>query len=173
MDALMDWRDIDDDARASGAERTWYQGNGLLAPRNGPLLDPAELERVRGFADIGGIDSLLGADAARIPLGRAPLAVLAALPGFTDEAIARLGEMRSRGAPPRDLAALAAVLSPVARESITDYYPVLVQRITADPEAWIVTARATSGQPPAVVTLEARLVKNGTRAALVRRRSWP
>jgi type II secretory pathway component PulK len=173
VDALLDWRDIDDEAHASGAESSWYQENGLLAPRDGPLLDPDEIKHVRGYSDIGGVDSLLGTDAARIPLGRAPLPVLATLPGFTEEVLARLEEMRERNTPPRDLAALAAVVSPAARDSIRAHYSLLAQRLTADPEAWIITSRSSSGQPSVVSTVEVRLIRVGTHAALVRRRSWP
>jgi len=35
------------------------------------------------------------------------------------------------------------------------------------------TARAPVGEPPASASIELRLVRDGTRAAIVRRRSWP
>jgi len=44
--ALADWIDRDDDARADGAERAWYDA---VAPANAPLRSLGELALVRGF----------------------------------------------------------------------------------------------------------------------------
>jgi type II secretory pathway component PulK len=190
-DALLDWRDADDVPRPSGAEREWYEREHrvtpLLAPRNvprnAPLEDPRELADVRGFDALPGIDSLLGVEPGRIDLGHAPLPVIAALPGFGSEAVARVAEDRLRGVAraaasgaasgvaPADLLSLAARLSPNARSAIVARYADLARLTTVEPDAWILTSRARAGEPAITAVVELRLVRAGTRAAIVRRRS--
>jgi general secretion pathway protein K len=170
-DALLDWRDRDDETRPYGAEAGWYRERKQLAPRNAFIADVAELCRIRGFADLPGMDSVFGVEPGRVPLGRASLAVIASLPGFGDEAVARLGELRLRGEHPTDLLAFAASLSREARATLLGRYPELVALVTTEPDAWIVTSRATEGPRRVAATIEARLVRAGTRAAIVRRRT--
>lgn len=170
--ALLDWRDRDEEPRPTGAEQSWYRTRGELPPRDGPIGDVAELQRIRGMRDLPGIDTLLGVDPGRIPLTRAPLAVIASLPGIGDEAIARVTEMRLRGEQPRDLLALAASLSREARAEMLARYPELVGLVTIEPDAWIVASTTKEGPRAVSATIEVRLVRAGTRAAIVRRRNW-
>ncbi|HEX2780179.1 MAG TPA: hypothetical protein VHM30_11815 [Gemmatimonadaceae bacterium] len=169
-DAILDWRDADDEPRPNGAERWWYRAAGKLAPRNGAFADAAELRLVRGLAGVSGIDTLLGVDAGRVELARAPPAVVASLPGFGDEAVARLAELRFRGEEPRELLALSAALSPGAREAMLARYSELSQLVTPEPDAWTLVARATDGGG-ATAEVELRLVRAGSRIAIVRRRT--
>lgn len=171
-DALLDWRDADDDPRPSGAEAAWYRGRGLRVPRNGPLADGREVLLVRGFESLPGIDTLLTAEPGRVSLGHAPPTVLASLPGVSAEAVARLVAARLHGAEPADLAALGGGLSPDARAGMLQRFHELSGRATAEPDAWILRARGAAGDPAAVVVAEARLVRDGARAAVVRRRTW-
>lgn len=171
-DALLDWRDRDEEPRTAGAEGDWYRGRGELPPRDGPLANPAELRRVRGIAGLPGADSLLDVEPGRVPLGRAPLAVIASLPGVGEEAVARLAELRSRGQSPADLLAFAASLSREARADMLARYPELVALVTTEPDAWIVTSTAGAGPRAVRAAVEVRLVRAGTRAAVVRRRTW-
>jgi type II secretory pathway component PulK len=171
-DALLDWRDRDDEARQHGAEATWYRERKQLPPRNAPIGDVAELGRIRGFAEVPGIDSVFGVEPGRVALGRAPLAVIASLPGFGDEAIARLGEERLREQQPADLLAFASSLSREAQSVLLGRYPELVALVTTVPDAWIVTSRASEGPRHVAAVIEVRLVRAGTRAAIVRRRTW-
>lgn len=169
VDALLDWRDADDIPRPMGAERDWYRAAGRFPPRNGPLADIRELSRVRGFDALP--DSILSAvftvEMGRIVWTRAPLVVLASLPGVGEEAMARIIERRARGVTVGDVTSLAGDLSPAARQFLVDRFPDL-QRLTTDrPDAWILTAR---GGPAAI---EVRLAPAGTRAAIVRRRTTP
>ena len=173
VDAVLDWRDTDDEPRPHGAERQWYAEQRRFLPRNGPLADPMELARVRGLDSLSGLDSLLGVDPARVPLGRAPLPVLAALPGFTSEAADRVSDLRARGVQTFELMELIGMLSPVARDTMAAHYGELAPRVTSEPDAWVVAARAESGTPTVAATVEARFVRAGARLALVRRRSWP
>lgn len=170
--ALLDWRDLDDDTRAVGAERSWYTAHRRMTPRNGPFSDVTELRRVRGFESIGGLDSVLGAEPGRIALNSAPIASLAALPGFGDEVLSRVREMRLRNEPISDLLAFAHRLSPEAQQAFLARYSELVPLSTVEPDAWILRARASSGTPPLTVTLELRLVRSGDRIAIARVREW-
>lgn len=170
--AIFDWRDGDDMARPAGAEASWYLAQGLMPPRNADLADVRELARIRGFAQLPGLDSVLGVEPYRIVLDRAPLAVIAALPGFTNEAVARVAEHREHSVPISDLLSLSAELSPAGRAAMLSDYPDLVRLTTAEPDAWLLTARGTAGTPPVTVVLELRLVRAGDRAAIVRRRTW-
>lgn len=172
VDALADWRDADAAPRPLGAEAAWYRAAGLRPPRDGPLADPRELERVRGFGRFGGLDTLVALEGGRVPLNRAPAAVLAALPGMTPEAAALVVELRARGEPVGDPAALEPRLSEGARRALLRGYAALAPAVSPGPEAWVVTARGRVGSPPVTAVLEVRLARAGTRAAVVRRRAW-
>jgi len=177
-DAILDWRDTNVVPRPLGAERAWYRGMHRFPPRNGPIADMRELRRVRGFAEAlaraPALDTLLMSEPGRIVMARAPLPMLATIPGFTDEALARILELQSRGIVPTDLLSLAGQLSPGGRSALNAQSMSLMSRVTSEPDAWIVTARATSGvSPPVTAWIEVRLVHAGPRAAIVRRRTWP
>jgi type II secretory pathway component PulK len=171
VNALLDWRDADDIARPTGAESGWYRAVGGFSPRNGPLADVRELRRVRGFDEAMLPDSVLDVvftvEPGRIVWDRAPLAVIASVPGIGEEALARITELRFRGVALADVTALGRDLSPSAREFLDARYAD-VQRLTTDrPDAWIATARGGGA------TIEVRLARAGARAAIVRRRTTP
>jgi hypothetical protein len=50
-------------------------------------------------------------------------------------------------------------------------FPEIVGVTTPDPDAWILTARATSGMPAVTVTLARRIMRAGKRAVVVSSRS--
>ena len=170
--AILDWRDPDDLPRSLGAERDWYEREGRTPPSNGPLSDARELQYVRGFDAIGGLDSMLDVEPGRIDLAHAPLAVLAALPGFTSEAVGRVAEERLRGLPTTDLLALSARLSPAARAMLVSRYADLARLTVTEPDAWILESRSSAGEPAITEVVELRLVRAGNRTAIVRKRSW-
>ncbi len=172
-DAILDWRDADQIARPAGAERPWYDARKRPLPRDSLYADRRELALVRGVADVPGIDSMLDVEAGRIVLDLAPAPVLASLPGLTAEALARIAELRVRGERVGDPLRLASVLSPASRDSIAAHYQELVQLTADEPEAWVLTARGTSGAAAVRAEIELRLVRAGQRAAIVRRRTWP
>ena len=171
-DALLDWRDADHLPRPFGAEAEWYLQRRLRAPRDGALADGREVLLVRGFGGLAGIDTLLSAEPGRVALGHAPPAVLAALPGFGREAVARMAELRLRGGPVPELPALAGSLSPGARDEMLRRFQELAGQVSTQPDAWILRARGTAGAPAAAAVVEVRLVRAGSRAAVVRRRAW-
>jgi general secretion pathway protein K len=171
VDALLDWRDADDIPRPLGAERVWYRSAGRLEPRNASLADVKELRRVRGFDEATIPDAILFAvfttEPGRLVWSRAPLAVLASVPGVSEEALARVVERRSMGASALTATDLSAALSPAARTLLESHWSD-VQRLTEDrPDAWILTARGGDA------SVEVRLALAGTRAAVVRRRTLP
>jgi type II secretory pathway component PulK len=169
--SLSDWIDPDDDARQQGAESAAYVAIGRRVPRNAPLGDAAELRYVRGFETIV-LDSVLGVDSARISVATAPLPVLAALPGFTPEAIAKVAEWRSMGRQVSSLLELAGAVSSSASSAMVASFPEISRRATVDPEAWLVTAQGHAGLPAIAATVEIRLVRAQSRAAVVRTRVW-
>jgi type II secretory pathway component PulK len=171
-DALLDWRDPDDEPRPRGIEAGGYRALRLRAPRNGPFADPREVLHVRGADRVGGIDTLLTVDTLPVPVNHAPLPVLAALPGLSSEAVAQIAALRVRGERMSGFAALQARISPAARQDLAARFPELARSTTMSPAAWTVTSRANSGTPAVTAVLEVRLVRAGDRAALVRRRSW-
>jgi type II secretory pathway component PulK len=170
--ALLDWRDPDDSAREEGAEADWYQQERRFPPRNGPLASVRELSEVRGFENADGLDSIFTTEPGRIAINSAGAAVLAAVPGFSDEAVAQVLALRSRGIPMRDVASFAATLSTPASESILANYSALARAATIDPDAWIVTASGTQGFPPVRATIQLRLLHTSTHTAIARLRTW-
>jgi general secretion pathway protein K len=171
VDALLDWRDADDIPRPLGAERDWYHVAGRFPPRNGPLASVRELRRVRGF-DHGTLpdtilDALFTVEPGRILWSRAPLAVLASVPGVGNEALARLAERRLHGTAVTSATELVSALSPSARALFDSRYADIQELTTDRPDAWVLTARGNG------TTIEVRLVLAGTRAAIVRRRTTP
>ncbi len=185
VDALLDWRDADDSPRPHGAEREWYERQGRSPPRNGAFAHTTELLRVRGFdawmraqPPQDSIDRLFTVEPGRIVLERAPAAVLASLPGITEATIARLMERRLRRAPPlNEVLALGGELSVASRDSLHRHYAELATRITLVPDAWLLSVLSRSGRGSEAIgpaaTIELRLVRAGTRAAIVRRRTSP
>lgn len=172
VDAILDWRDADDAPRPFGAERSWYAVRHRPIPRDGPFGDIRELDLVRGATTVPGLDTLLGTERGRVSLNDAPLPVIAALPGFTREAVALIAEHRVRRMPLTDLLTFASELSPGARDTLESTFGELMQVTTTTPDAWVLTSRGKSGEPPITEVVELRVVQAGTRAAVVRRRTW-
>jgi general secretion pathway protein K len=170
VDALADWRDTDDTRRPSGAERDWYAGAGRLPPRNAPLADIRELSSVRGFERRGTYDSVMTTDGERISLATAPMSVLLAVPGFTRETAERVVALQMSGTPLRDPLQLAGMISPTSRDELFAHYAEIVRITTVDPDAWILTSRASSGTPPSTVTLEWRMLRDQHRVIIGRTR---
>jgi len=171
--ALIDWRDSDDEARPLGAERMWYDAAGRPSPRNGALASVDELRLVRGLETDSVAANLLGAEHERIWLERAPLPVIAALPGMSAQALTVIAERRQFGRAVGELAALADDLGGAARALLLAHYAELAGLTTNSPEAWTITACATVDEVKSAACVEVGLVRAGARAAVVRRRSWP
>lgn len=105
-------------------------------------------------------------------LARASEEELSLLPGMSPEAVTTILRLRSTSPPLTDLALVAPALSPDARAVFDASYPELSRRVVSEPDAWVVRSRAHFGAPATPVNLEARFVRAGTRAALVRWVEW-
>ena len=171
VDALLDWRDPDDVPRERGAEREWYDAKNRPAPRNGPLADTSELRLVRGFESLATTSTLLGVEPGRIALSHASPALLAALPGMSAEAAAVLVDTRAKGGDLDNLLLLSAKLSRTAGEALRRGYVDLTRLTTAEPEGWFVITRASAPGSRVVAEVEIKIVRAGTRSAVVRRRT--
>jgi type II secretory pathway component PulK len=169
--ATMDWIDADDTPRDGGAEAVTYSALARRGPRNGPVASVEELRYVIGLEAIG-LDSVLTADSVRVSLNNAPLPVLAALPGFGTEVLARIAEWRAIGRQITNVLVLAESVSPTAEAAIINSFPELARGSTIDPEAWYVHASAQAGYPAVTATTELRLIRTQTRAVRMRRRVW-
>lgn len=134
--------------------------------------DIRELASLRGWADVSGVDTLLGVEPDCISLNHAPVGVLLTLPGLLDETVARIAERRIRGVVIEDLLSLEDELSQQARDSLVAAHPDLLRLTCTKPEAWILRSHAEAGVPVIRVVLEARLVRASGRPAVVGRRSW-
>ncbi len=121
VDALLDWRDPDRLPRPFGDEPA--------QSRNGPLADIAELRYVRGFDDslVGRLSTLLTTrGSGSINVNVAPRAVLATLPGMTEEGVDLLLFHR-RTEPLASVDALVGILSPGSRGTLLASYPEFVR----------------------------------------------
>lgn len=110
--------------------------------------------------------------AGRPVLGRASASELDSLPGMTNEAVATILRMRAEGKSTANLALLAAQLSRDGRASFEAHFADLSRQLVIEPDAWVVRSRAHFGVPPTPVNIEARFIRGGTRAALVRWVEW-
>lgn len=173
IDALLDWRDEDDSARPFGAEREWYRSARRPLPRDGPISHVAELRFIRGFGELAMLDSILGVEPERVLWTRAPRAVLATLPGMTDEA---LNVLEARG--PIQISDLPRIadfpeMSHSGRDTLARSAALLVQGTTAVAEGWTIRAAAKAGSPPITVETEIRVVLGDRRLVTVRRITRP
>jgi hypothetical protein len=78
--------------------------------------------------------------------------------------------MREMGNPPRDLLQLAGMVSASSRDELLSHYAEIVRATTVDPDAWILTSRASSGFPASRVTLEWKILRARHHATIGRTR---
>jgi type II secretory pathway component PulK len=99
--SIMDWRDADSIPRPSGAERDAYIKAGMLAlPMNGPFRDVEDLRDVMGmtpeiYEQAAPYFTTRGTGLVNV--NTAPVPVLRALPGMTDQTLNLILQMRSQG----------------------------------------------------------------------------
>ena len=89
-DAIQDWRDPDDEVHPRGAEAAQYKSQGLpYLPRNAPFQTVSEIQQVFGmnYELYSRIESAITiyAGGTSPNVGYAPLEVLMAMPGWTEE----------------------------------------------------------------------------------------
>jgi type II secretory pathway component PulK len=169
-DAFGDWRDTDSVTRPLGAEREWYAARGRVLPANGPFDDARELGLVRGFETFSIFDSLVSTEPGRVSLASAPATVLLAIPGISRELAERIVERR-RTTPVLDLADMSSSISEAAAAELQQRYADASRLTTPDPDAWLLTVRATIGMIPVTSTLQWRVVRAGRQARILRAQS--
>lgn len=139
--ALLDWVDEDDLPRAEGAEEEWYRARSLELPRNGPLVDIAELGSIRGFdfASIARVAPFLTKwNSTRVNVNAAPREILSTLPGLEPGAVELLIAHRTRTGPIRDLDGMLAILPSSLRAPALARYADLQGRLLFTPERVLV-----------------------------------
>jgi hypothetical protein len=119
---------------------------------------------VRGFEDLSRFEALFTTAPGRVALAAAPVAVLSAVPGITTETAERIALRREAGVPVVDLLTVVDSLTPESVAALEEHYSEIARLTTPDPDAWIVTVRATRGVPAVRVELRWRLVRAGRRA---------
>ncbi len=99
--SIMDWRDADSIPRPSGAERDAYIKAEMLAlPTNAPFRDVADLRDVMGMTEEiyrQAAPYLTTRGTGLVNVNTAPVPVLRALPGMTDQTLNLILQMRSQG----------------------------------------------------------------------------
>lgn len=172
-ESILDWRDPDDLHRAHGAEWPDYYRHlpDAIHPRNGPLESLSELAHVRGvgpsllararlYLSIGGSQ--------QVNLNAAPVPVLRALPGLSDEAISYILLHRRAGQPIRSLLNLESVLSAPARAELQRSFAKLSALATFEPSAVRIESTGWTSSRHPVVHIVALAVPAGDRFAI----SW-
>jgi general secretion pathway protein K len=171
--AICDWRDADTVPRALGAEREWYAARRMKLPFNRPFADMRELANVKGvLPGAFALDEYLGVNHGAVSINHAPGAVLAALPGFSDEAVIRALELQQRGRVIRTFSDIADGLIPRLRDSLNAAIPQLANLVAIEPQAWAVVARARSGNPVMSVSVEVRIERVRRTIRVARHRVW-
>lgn len=171
-DAVVDWRDADEIPLPTGAEREAYDPTRASRPRNGPFADVRETHLVRGL-EAGDMDGSLATEPGRISIHNASGPVLAAVPGFTDETVALILQLRADGRTIREIPALAGLVSTPSANELMMRYADIARLATVDPEAWIITASAGGATHESRARIEWRVVRTGRRVTIVRQRSYP
>ncbi len=116
--AIMDWRDADDNARPNGAERDQYlKDNRLVLPTNGAFREVDDLINVYGMTPdllelIRPYVTTHASAAVRVNLNTAPEPVLRSLPGMTDQILNQILSLRSSG---RRITSVAQVMTATNR----------------------------------------------------------
>jgi type II secretory pathway component PulK len=174
-DALLDWRDADDDRRAAGAESAEYAARGQPRPRNGPLHAVEELSLVAGFDTIP-IERLRALVTTRgdgrLDINRAPLAVLATQAWLDAGDLALLDGLRRAGTVLPSVEEWLGRLGRSRREALGPVYPDLLAALVATAPEVEVVIEGGVGRAPARAWARLTAVALPERLAVVRREVW-
>jgi len=167
-DALLDWRDADELTRPLGAEADAYgRAGSMFVPRNGPLMHPDELRRVRGVTDSLAValapyvtvdgDTL-------VDINAAPETVLAALPSVGPAGARVIVSRRRQG---EIFASASEVLSLLGQLDGATAPP--ITRVTVVPTRVLLISRGWMAGHPLIHEIQAAYGVVGQRLLL---RSW-
>jgi hypothetical protein len=174
-DALLDWRDADDERRAEGAEAADYAARGRPGPRNGPFAAVEEVHLVQGFdtvplAQLRAQFTTRGDG--RLDINRAPMAVLATLPWVDAGDLAVLEGVRRSGATLPSVEAWIGRLGSARREALGPVYPEVLAALVANAPEVEVLVEGGVGAAPARAWSRLTAVALPERLAIVRREVW-
>ena len=149
---ILDWRDADTFRRARGMERDDYLRAGArVLPSNSDFTDVDELRDVDGmtaerYAQVRDLLTVFGTG--QVNFNTAPRALLASLPGMSDEAVSIVLRAQASHTPLRSLDEVVNRLSPGARVLLNDGGGDLAQRAAFEAREVVVEATGwVSGSP--------------------------
>lgn len=169
--AVLDWRDADDERRGRGAERADYLAEGSpVLPENAPFQRLEELRFVRGmtpeiYERARPFLTLLGTG--QVNLNAAGRPVLLALPGITEETAAALVRLREQGRRLPNLEALPPLVSSGSRAVLLSDLARLRARAALETREVEVRSSGWIEGGPLRLRLVAVLARGGTSAFLV------
>jgi len=154
--AILDWRDENEDPRINGAEAAQYIAEKMpVLPRNQRFatveevryvmhMTPEIFEMIRPYLTVVG--------SGRININAAPEQVLLSLPTFTPTAVAELIRMRNSGTYPANAGEMFTLLARAYRQPEATALQDLNRRITfATNEVEIVAAGRAAGSPRSAI----------------------
>ncbi len=150
----------------------------LQADPSNAMLAWRELDRHAGAYQHAALSScqITMQTEGRVILERASEETLLQLPGMTQESAAQVMAMRMQGIPITDFVYLHGRLTGTARTMFERHYQEFLRQVATEPDAWIVRIQAYDDVPGTIwnapATVEARLVRAGARAAIVRWIEW-
>lgn len=174
-DAVLDWRDRDDDPRPAGAERDSYDALHRVAPRNDALAAVTELQQVLGFEQVALAwleERLTVRGDGTINVMTAHPDVLRALGFFTEAEIELILTARATGRRLRSVDDLLARIGPTRRDELAHRYGALISSLTFVLHELIAEVEGGVGTSPTRAHLTLTLVPLPTRLAMVRREVW-
>ena len=174
-DAIVDWRDADDEARPLGAEAAFYRAAKRAAPANATFGSLQELAMVRGFEGRS-IDSLAAwltvSGHGVVNVSQADPRVVMSLPGFVPSDARAIEAARSMGWTPRSLDDVLERLGGARRQELQPWIAELQTRMSFRTEE--VLAHVVGGVAGSAVRSHAtlRAVPLSERLAIVRQVAW-
>jgi Type II secretion system (T2SS), protein K len=142
----------------------------LLGRRPWPAVEALLDWKQRGDLAVTGWLGLLAVrGAGRVNLNRAPLAVLATLPGLGEDGARALVARRSQGRRLRTLDEAVGELPPSARGPVLAHYQDFSNAVSLAPEQLIAVATGRVRDSPLSARVVVTLVPAGTRLAVIRR----
>lgn len=173
VDAYLDWIDTDDHSLSRGGERSGYEAERRIPPRNGPIQDARELALIHGFESAYvRLLPFLSSHVAPIALNAASRPVLLTVPGLNEEIVGRLLQRRRIGAFLEDERELLDGVTDQSAQALLERYTDLVAVTSLDPLGWSLLVTANTGSPSVTSALEVILVRGSDRVAVQERRVW-
>lgn len=164
-DALQDWRDADDLVLPQGAEESTYlRAGSRVVPRNGPLTQLEEFQRVMGVTETlaRGVAPYITVTGGKyINVNAAPEPVLAALPGIGSAGARAIVSQRQGGTVFTSVAEVLGLLGPGAAPAMS--------QLAIGPGSLLLTSRGWVPGHPLTHEVQAAYALVGQRLVL---QSW-